>query len=248
MGRYEIFNDDYKNVLKSFKNETFDAIICDPPYNIEIADWDKNFNIKEAILCVLPLLKQNGNFILFQGWSNVCDTVQLLNLQEGLVFRNWIVWDRIKGRGAKNNFASTREDILWYSKGENYTFNKMYSNITKKTGGMGEKNGEETRSLTNVWYDIPPIVPWSNEKCDHPSQKPLGVMERCIDIWTNQDDKVLDFTMGTGTTGVACVKNRRNFVGIEIDKKYYDMAEKRLKEINNLDDFMSSFTNNYKGN
>ena len=174
------------------------------------------------------LLKDDGNLILFQGWSNVAKTKELLD--EKFTIQNWIVWDRIKGRGAKKNFVSTREDILWYCKGNNPTYNKIYSNIPKKTGGMGKKNGQECRALTNVWYDISPIVPWSPERNGHPTQKPLQLMERCVTIWTNEGDTVLDFTMGSGTTGEACVNLNRNFIGIESDKQWFDVADKRINK------------------
>ena len=151
-------------------------------------------------------------------------------MDEKFTIQNWIVWDRIKGRGAKKNFVSTREDILWYCKGNNPTYNKIYSNIPKKTGGMGKKNGQECRALTNVWYDISPIVPWSPERNGHPTQKPLQLMERCVTIWTNEGDTILDFTMGSGTTGEACVNLRRNFIGIESDKQWFDVADKRINK------------------
>ena len=106
----------------------------------------------------------------------------------------------------------------------------MYSNIPKKTKGLGEKNGEKNRALSNVWTDISPIVPWSKERVKHPSQKPLALMERCVLLWTNENDTVLDFTMGSGTTGVACKKLNRNFIGIERDKEYFEIARKRIDD------------------
>lgn len=209
-----------------------DAIICDPPYMIGYADWDKEFNISLAADLCYQLLKKNGNLILFQGWSNVSKTKELLDKQFNL--QNWIVWDRIKGRGAKKNFPSTREDILWYCKGNDATYNKIYSNIPKKTGGMGNKNGQSCRALTNVWYDISPIVPWSPERNGHPTQKPLQIMERCVNIWTNEGDTILDFTMGSGTTGVACINTNRDFIGIELDENYFRIAEERIKQAENV--------------
>lgn len=180
-----------------------------------------------AIDLCYQLLRENGNLVLFQGWSNVAKTKTLLD--EKFIMQNWIIWDRIKGRGAKKNFVSTREDILWYCKGNNPAYNKIYSNIPKKTGGMGKKNGQECRALTNVWYDISPIVPWSSEKSGHPTQKPLSLMERCVTIWTNAGDTILDFTMGSGTTGVAALKLGRDFIGIENDKKWFDIAKSRIE-------------------
>lgn len=226
----KLYNDDCFKIMKQLKEENVkvDAIICDPPYAINYADWDKEFNMSLAIDLCYDLLKDDGNLILFQGWSNVAKTKELLDKK--FTIQNWIVWDRIKGRGAKKNFVSTREDILWYCKGDNPTYNKIYSNIPKKTGGMGKKNGQECRALTNVWYDISPIVPWSLERNGHPTQKPLQLMERCVTIWTNEGDTVLDFTMGSGTTGEACVNLNRNFIGIESDKQWFDVADKRINK------------------
>lgn len=93
------------------------------------------------------------------------------------------------------------------------------------------KNGCEFRALSNVWTDISPIVPWSKERVAHPTQKPVALMERCIELWTNPYDTVLDFTMGSGSTGVACVNTNRNFIGIELNKEYFDIAEERLREV-----------------
>lgn len=228
--RFTIHNGDCFLIMEELIRQKVqvDAIICDPPYNIDIADWDKNFDIEKALKLCYQLLKNNGNIIIFQGWSEVCKTKSIMDSL--FTPMNWIIWDRIKGRGATKNFVSTREDILWYCKGDNPTYHKMYSNIEKKTAGMGSKNGETTRALTNVWYDISPIVPWSNEKTEHPSQKPVELMERCVSIWTNPNDTVLDFTMGTGTTGRACINLGRQFIGIEQDIKWFNIAQSRLSE------------------
>lgn len=203
-----------------------DAIICDPPYAINYADWDQKFDIELAADMCYQLLKDNGNLILFQGWSNVAKTKEILD--EKFTIQNWIIWDRIKGRGAKRNLISTREDILWYCKGDQPTYTKIYSNIPKKTGGLGKKNGQENRALTNVWYDISPIVPWSQERNGHPTQKPLQLMERCVTVWTNAGDTILDFTMGSGTTGEAAIKLGRKFIGIEKDQQWFAVAVDRL--------------------
>lgn len=225
----ELYNEDCFNIMEFMakNNRKFDAIICDPPYEISYADWDKGFDIVRAIELCYELLKENGNLILFQGWSNVAKTKSFLDKK--FTIQNWIVWDRIKGRGAKKNFVSTREDILWYCKGNEPTYHKIYSNIPKKTGGMGKKNGQENRALTNVWYDISPIVPWSRERNGHPTQKPLQLMDRCVTIWTNEGDTVLDFAAGSGSTGEACKNLNRNFVGIEKDENYFKIMKSRLK-------------------
>lgn len=227
----EIFNEDCKKVLKDLvvRDIIVDGIIADIPYNIKQADWDNNFSLEDILEDLHMLLKPGGNIVIFNGWSYVLETK--IALDKYFTIRNWIIYDRIKGRGAKTNLVSTREDILWYSKGEkeSYTFNRVMSNIPKKTGGLGKKNGEENRALSNVWSDISPIVPWSKERVKHPTQKPVQLMERCVKLWTNEGDIVLDFTMGSGSTGVACKNLGRNFIGIEINKEYFEIAKSRLE-------------------
>ena len=228
----KLYNDDCKIILQKLVDEgvVVDAIISDIPYNIKQAEWDSDFNLEDLLPNLYAILKDGGNIIIFNGWSNVLDTK--VSMDKYFTIRNWIIYDRIKGRGAKTNLVSTREDILWYSKGEKspYTFNKVMSNIPKKTGGLGMKNGETNRALSNVWSDISPIVPWSKERVNHPTQKPIQLMERCIKLWTNELDTVLDFTMGSGSTGVACKNLGRNFIGIEIDETYFNIAKNRIEE------------------
>lgn len=208
----------------------FDAIICDPPYNIDYAneDWDNNFNLPLALELCSKLIKENGNIVIFQGWSNVCQTKQLMDKYWKI--QNWIIWDRIKGRGATKNVTSTREDILWYSNGDNPTFNKMYSNIKKVTSGL-RQNGHDTRALSNVWYDISPIVPWGKERNGHPTQKPMELMNRIIQMFTKQNDLILDFCAGSGTTGLSAKALNRQSVCIEKEEKYYNIQKERYFEL-----------------
>lgn len=225
----KIYLGDCFELINEIDDSSVDCIICDPPYNIDYEgnDWDTDFNIKKVIELCSKKIKENGNIILFQGWSNVCETKQIMDKYWKI--QNWIIWDRIKGRGANNNVVSTREDILWYCNGNSPTFNKMYSNIPKKTGGLGTKNGQENRALTNVWYDISPIVPWSDERNEHPTQKPLELMDRIVKLFTNKGDIILDFTCGSGTTLISAKRLGRNFIGIEKNPIYYDIVKERLK-------------------
>lgn len=227
MSNIKLFNDDCFNIFPSISDNSIDLILTDPPYLIgQDKEWDKDFDIEKAIIECKRILKLNGNIILFQGWSNVCQTKQLLD--QYFTCQDWIIYDRIKGRGGKKHLVSTREDILWYSNGNQYTFNKIPSTIKKKTGGLGMKNGCEFRALSNIWTDISPIVPWSKERVAHPTQKPLQLMERCVQLWSNEDETVLDFAMGSGSTGVACKNLNRNFIGIEKKKEYFDIAKERI--------------------
>lgn len=221
------FGDCFDVMKQMIENgEKVNAIICDPPYNIRQADWDNGFDIQEAISLFRHILLPNSNIILFQGWSNVTTTKQIMDKE--FIIQDWIIYDRIKGRGGKKHLVSTREDILWYTNSPDYTFNKIPSTIKKKTGGLGLKNGCEYRALSNVWTDISPIVPWSKERVSHPTQKPVQLMERCVELWTNEGDTVLDFAMGSGSTGVACKQMNRNFIGIENNAEYFEIAKERI--------------------
>lgn len=234
MSDIQLYNNDCVTVLNELCNNNVivDCIIADIPYNIGYDSWDNEFDLTSCLPLLKRLLKENGNIVIFNGWSNVCETKHLLD--KYFHIEDWIIYDRIKGRGGRRHLVSTREDILWYSKGDNYTFNKIPSTILKKTGGsIGTKNGNPYRALSNVWTDISPIVPWSKERVNHPTQKPIQLMERCVKLWTNEGDTVLDFTMGSGSTGVACKNQNRNFIGIEINKEYFNIANSRLNEVYN---------------
>lgn len=226
-----LYNDDCNNTLQYLidNNIKVDAIITDAPYEIDYDEWDKaELDWNKLFDLFDKVTIDNANIIIFQGWSSVCRT--LSKLPHNFKLKNWIIYDRIKGRGAKTDLVSTREDILWITKGNKYTFNKIPSTIKKKTGGLGLKNGCEFRALSNVWTDISPIVPWSKEKVNHPTQKPVQLMERCIKLWTSPNNIVLDPFMGSGTTGVACKNLGRNFIGIEKMDKYFEIAQKRISE------------------
>jgi len=222
---------DANHLIQEIEDHSIDLIATDPPYEINFENnyWDKpnglnwNFLAKEFN----RVLKENGSLILFQGWSHVCETKQVLD--QFFTMKNWIIYDRVKGRGAKTNVVSTREDILWYVVNEkNYTFNKVSSNIVKKTSGMGIKNGNIYRALSNVWTDIPPLVPWSKERVKHPTQKPLALMERIVRVFSNENDVVLDPFMGSGTTAVACKLLNRKCIGFESNYDYYKISQERI--------------------
>lgn len=235
MSEIKLYLGDCQEIIKEISDKSVDFVLTDPPYRINYVDWDRTQSLgfeETWILNCFNKLKLAGNFVSFAGWSNVCDIKRICD-KYGII-RNWIIWDRMKGRGAKYNFVSTREDILWYSKSEKYTFNKLSSNIEKKTKGMGLKNKDKFRKLSNVWTDISPIVPWAKERNIHPTQKPVELVKRLIKVFSNYGDTILDPFMGSGTTGEACKELGRNFIGIEIDPIYFELAKKRVEVLNGV--------------
>lgn len=226
---------DCLTLLKSLDDNSIDLIATDPPYciNYESLEWDKSGSLDWSVLTkeFNRVLKNKGSIALFQGWSEVVKTKETFD--QFFTLKNWIIYDRIKGRGTKTNLVSTREDILWYVKNEKtYTYNKISSTIKKKTGGtIGKRNGNEFRVLSNVWTDISPIVPWSKERVKHPTQKPLALMERIITIFSNPEDVILDPFMGSGTTLVAAKKLGRNYIGCDKEQGFYSITKERLKDV-----------------
>ena len=93
---------------------------------------------------------------------------------------------------------------------------------------MGEKNGRDVRALSNVWTDISPIVPWSKERNMHPTQKPVKIAERILDVFSNGGATILDCYAGSGTFLEAAKSRGSTFIGIEKEVKYYDLAVARV--------------------
>ena len=144
-----------------------------------------------------------------------------------------IIWARKRGfnntRGKA--LASGYEPILFWSNGKSNTFNnikiKVDSNRPEyKTGIL--KDGI---TLSDVWTDIPALPHNAKEKVDHPTQKPIKLMERIVSLFTNEGDTILDFCMGSGSTGVACKNLNRKFIGIELNDTYYEIAKNRINGV-----------------
>jgi len=226
----KIIHGDCFEELRKLPNNNIDLILIDPPYEIDYGNnkWDKKgLDWNKLTEHFFRVLKEKGNLVVFQGWTNVSEIKEIISNK--FILQNWIIWDRLKGRGAKTNFISTREDILWFSKSDKYIFNIISSNNFKKTKGMGRKNANLMRGLSNVWTDISPIVPWSNERNNHPTQKPIDLIKRIVNIFSDKEDLVLDCFFGSGTTGIACLQLNRKFIGIEKDGEYIKIAQKRIK-------------------
>lgn len=223
-----LFNADCMDILPLIPEQSIDLILTDPPYNIGYTDWDKFFNIPEITKEWYRILKPKGSVFCFAGWSFVCNLIN--DFDKDFKLNDWIIYDRIKGRGGRKRMVSTREDLLWYVKSNDWVFNKdkAYSTIKKKTKGMGEKNGRDTRALSNVWTDISPIVPWSKERNRHPTQKPLQIGERILDVFSKSGSVIFDCYAGSGTFLEASKNKGNTFIGIEKEVKYYDLAVSRV--------------------
>ena len=240
---YKLFNTDCLEFIeKTVQEKTIvDSIMVDLPYfQVVKNDFDNQWKTLEDYLAWVnkclkyckQLLKNGGNLILFCSRQNVWQICKLL-FENGFIENRTIIWSR------KRSFNNTRgkalasgyEPILFWSNGKSETFNNIKLKVESERKEYTEGTLKDGITMSDVWTDIPALPHNSKEKVDHPTQKPLKLMERLISLFTNENDTILDFCMGSGTTGVAAISLKRNVIGVEVDEKYFNIAEKRLKSL-----------------
>ena len=222
----KLINGNAIDVMKTLRDGSIDAIITDPPYGIsrdnnfttmgragiDFGEWDKDFDLTSWIKVAAPLLKKGGNIVIFNDWKNMTYITRSLE-DNGFEIKDLIRWKKTNAmpRNRDRRFITDYEVAVWaVKKGGKWTFNRL----------------SET-------YEIPEIVGGITPKSEkiyggHPTQKPIYVMKWLIERLTNEDELVLDPFMGSGTTGVACKELNREFIGIELDENYYNIAYNRI--------------------
>jgi site-specific DNA-methyltransferase (adenine-specific) len=258
LGEIKLFNNDclieLENLIK--QGITVNSVITDIPYGTTQCPWDSVIEF-EKMWDLLHKICPNGPIVLFAKQPFTSNLI-MSNPNE---FREIVVWLKNKsgnGFSADQRHIQVLEDIVVFSKNSTYTFNPQKWLISDKEFITQRKTFEEVEVGNNIYGKIKrtrkvdtgernPInivscrVPFTPSKSKtysqdvdlryHPTQKPLDLMEYLVKTFSNEDDIVLDFTMGSGTTGVACKKLNRGFIGIEKDIVYYDIAKKRISEV-----------------
>ena len=216
-----------------------DAIITDPPYGTTACKWDSVIDFEEMWLRLNRLIKPNGAIVLF-GSEPFSSALRMSNIKN---YKYDWVWDkRLAGNVflAKSQPMKIHENILVFNSSKE-SFYPIKTDLEKvrnykdKYGG-GEsfgKKGTGDKVHTTKGKNPKSIIDISNANRKgntHPTQKPVALMEYLIKTYTNEGKLVLDFTMGSGTTGVACKNLGRDFIGIEMDEGYFDIASKRMEQ------------------
>jgi site-specific DNA-methyltransferase (adenine-specific) len=226
-----------------------DLLILDPPYNLDKSFNGYNFKktsdsnyydyIKSWFPKIIKTLKPTGSLYIFGDWKSTFCLYQIM--RDFMIIRNRIVWEREKGRGAKSNWKNSCEDIWYGTLSNDYYFNvdvvkqKRKVITPYKEGGkpkdwIEEKDGKfRLTHPSNFWNDI--TIPfWSmSENTDHPTQKPEKLISKLILASCPENGIVFDPFLGSGTTSVVAKKLLRRYIGIEQDKYYCCLTEKRLK-------------------
>jgi len=249
----KIYLMDCFDFLKKIDDGSIDLAVIDPPYNLQKAEWDI-FKSHDDFLAftyrwidsLVPKLKKTGSLYIFNTPFNSAFILQYL-LKKGLIFQNWITWDKRDGlSAAKRKFTNRQETILFFTKSNKYTFNTEEIRVPYESTERMEhakikgiiKNGKrwfpnpKGRLCGDLWHFSSERhknkINGKTPKLPHQTPKPLDMFERIIKASSNPKDLVLDCFIGSGTTAIAAKKLNRNFIGCDNNKKYVTIARKRL--------------------
>ena len=236
-----LINGDCLEEMKSIPDGSVDMVLADPPYGTTACKWDSVIPFEPMWEQLKRVIKPNGAIVMTASQP----FTSALVMSNPKMFKYCWVWEKNKATGhlnAKKRPMVAHEDIVvfyaipatYYPQG---LVKKKQPTISKggrgKKGigssgdvyGLAAKDAIQThsgypRSVINIGVDMKAEY--------HPTQKPVALMKYLIKTYTNEGETVLDFTMGSGTTGVACVNTGRKFIGIELDKDYFDIAQERI--------------------
>ena len=235
----ELIQGDCLEVMKNIPSASVDMILCDLPYGTTRNKWDTCLNLDKLWEQYKRIIKDNGAIVLF---SQMPFTAALVMSNPKMFRYEWIA-EKSLATGflnAKRMPMKAHENILvFYKKLPTYnaqmTKGKPYSITRRDIGGQYlhnfesiETKNEGTRCPRDVLRDL--WQPYCGGKMYHPTQKPVPLLEYLIKTYTNEGDTVLDNCMGSGSTGVACVNTKRDFIGVELDENYFDIARRRIND------------------
>ena len=242
--KIQLYNDDCLNAMKNIPDASIDLILTDLPYGFTDCEWDIIIPFDKMWEEFKRVLKKGGTIALFG--DNGLFTAKLIISNEKWFKYNW-VWKKSKGAGFLNSKyqplrniesisifqnpdAKKDEKIYNPQMGKGKPYHHAGGNIkngiySKKVSRGGINNG--TRYPTQV------LEFKSLSRTVHPTQKPVDLLEYLIKTYTNEGMTVLDATMGSGSTMVACINTNRNGIGIELDNDYFNISKTRIEEAKN---------------
>lgn len=214
-----------------------DAIITDPPYGTTACKWDSVIPFGEMWNRLNKLIKTNGAIVLF-GSEPFSSALRMSNIKN---YKYDWYWEKSRVTGVLNAKKQPLRHIenisVFYKKQCLYNPQGVEScNKETSTGNTGKGSSDNYGSVkvgkytqTQTGYPKQKLFFSSVGKTQHPTQKPVALMEYLIKTYTNENELVLDFTMGSGSTGVACKNTNREFIGIELDENYFNIAKNRIE-------------------
>jgi len=234
----ELIQGDCLREMQNIPDNSIDCIITDPPYGTTACKWDSVIDFELMWEQLNRIIKPNGAIVLF-GTEPFSSALRLSNIKN---FRYDIVWEKPNN----TNFMRLKREIgkrhemisVFYKKQPTYNpqmkEGKPYKDKrTNRKSWEGVNNQSTKIPIDNSGTRYPSSVQKFcnvNKNTLHPTQKPVELLEYLIKTYTNENETVLDFTMGSGSTMVACVNTKRKGIGIELDETYYKLAKKRVEE------------------
>ena len=244
--KIQLYNGDCLEVMKNIPDNSVDLILCDLPYGTTDCKWDTVIPFDLLWQQYDRVIKDNGAILLF---GKQPFTTDLINSNRKL-FKYELIWEKDK----PTNFALANkqpmcyhENILMFYKKQpiynkqmveregkgtwRYNFDISHENRTIQ-GTNRKYCGKKDKSNYDIKYKNPKSILYfdtgKRQHLQHPTQKPVTLLEYLIKTYTNENDLVLDNCMGSGSTGVACKNLNRNFIGIELDETYFKIAKERI--------------------
>tara|TARA_R110002012_G_scaffold10282_1_gene47426 strand:+ start:39 stop:821 length:783 start_codon:yes stop_codon:yes gene_type:complete len=240
----QLINDDCLNALKKIKDKSIDLILTDPPYGTTQCKWDSIIPFESMWAELKRVIKDDGCIALF-GSEPFSSALRMSNIKH---FKYDWIWEKSHTTGFLNAWKQPLRKFelihIFYNKQCFYNpqiTDKPLKNIRPQNNRTKQSENYSYYKLGKGFRKLPTnkamptnIIKFnSQQKSVHPTQKPVALLEYLIKTYTNANDKVLDFTMGSGSTGVACKNTNRDFIGIELDKDYFDIAQQRIENANN---------------
>ena len=242
-----LYNEDALAGMARVADASVDLIVADPPYGLgkdygndsdrlgaaDYLDWSRRW-----IDAMLPKLKANGSLYVFLTWQHSPEVFSYLKTRLAMV--NEIIWDRRVPSmgGSTRKFSSVHDNIGLFAKSRDYYFDVdavriPYDAVTKKARSrsifVGAKWLEVGYNPKDVW-SVSRLHRQHGEREDHPTQKPLEIIERMVLASCPEGGVVLDPFMGSGTSAVAALRHARRFIGFELNPDYFAIVEKRLAQ------------------
>ena len=224
---------DCLELMKDIPDGSVDLVLTDPPYGTTACKWDSVIPFEPMWEQLNRIIKPNGAICLF-GSEPFSSALRMSNIKN---FKYDWVWEKEQGANfmlCKYQPYKVHEIVSVFSKSTHNYFPQMTDGkpYVSGKGTSGDITGNVKKIQTkNDGKRYPRSIQkfcTDKSKSKHPTQKPIALLEYLIRTYTNEGDTVLDFTMGSGSTGVACVNTNRRFIGIELDDKYFEIAKQRI--------------------
>lgn len=247
MNTFKLHNNDCFEVLKDLKDNSVDMVCVDPPYGTTSIKWDNVLDFEKMWEELNRVVKPKGNVLIF-GSQPFTSFVITSNIKQ---FRYELIWNKNKCGSpglAKIRPQKVHENIMVFSKEGGSTYNPIMEKgeAYKRENPDGYGSGKNTHKygfgnkkstgMTNSGTRYPKSIlhasrNFSAQQTVHPTQKPTNLLNWLIMTYSNPNEVVLDFTMGSGSCGVSCKLTGRSFIGVELEKEYYDIAVDRIDSI-----------------